>query len=461
MTDTGGQTIDITEIIDRQRLGWFNVGLIVLGWLAMFADGYDVTTIAYAAPELVKEWHISRAALGPVFSSSLIAYFIGSIGLGWVGDHFGRKKAIIAGCLWFGLCSLATVAVTGIQQLFWLRFLTGLGLSGILPNVIAMGVEYSPRRLRAFLAVVMFGGLNLGGAAGGWAAAILVGDYGWRALFVAGGVLPCVFALLIFLFMPESIKFLTLRGGRPDEVARLVGILRPDFPVPVGARFVVLNEMHKVKFRPQLLFSRGLAVITPMIWAMTMLNMVTVSFLVAWLATLFQAAGLPTAQAAIASSMEQFGGIFGGFLASFLLDRIGPLAIAGMMLSACVALAAFGLPGLTATMLMAISFAVGFCVSGLQLALNAVPSLIYPTAYRANGTGWAIAVGRLGAVAGPLLGGVLIGWQLPMGRIFLLLVVPEAIAGCICLGVARLCYRRFHSLRLDDKPALAALATGD
>ncbi len=459
MTQAGAPSVDIAGIIDEQRLGWFNVGLIVLGWLAVFADGYDITTIAYAAPELVKEWHIQRSALGPVFSSSLIAYFAGSIALGWAGDRFGRKKAIAVGCLWFGLCSLATVLTTNTTQLICIRFLTGLGLSGILPNVVAMGVEYSPRRMRAFLTVLMFGGLNLGGAAGGWAAAILVNDYGWRALFVVGGVLPCLFAVLILIFMPESIKFLTLRGGHDAQVARLVRILKPDFPLPPGARFVVAGDSQKVKFHPKLLFSRGLALITPMIWAMTILNMVTVSFLVAWLATLFQDAGMPSAQAAIASSMEQFGGVFGGFLASFLLDRIGPLAIALMMLCACAALAIFGIPGLSAMTLAVLSFASGFCVSGQQQALNAVPSLIYPTAYRANGTGWAIAVGRLGAVLGPLIAGALASRQLPMNKIFLLMMTPEIIAACICLAVARLCYRRFRSLRLDDKPATAALIT--
>jgi len=205
------QTINIERLIDEQRLGLFNVNLLVWSFLAMFADGYEITAMAFAAPELVRIWGVDPAALGPVFSASLIGIFIGAPLLGYIGDRNGRKAAIILGCLICGTSTLAMVFAENLQQLFVLRIVTGIGIGGLMPNTVSLTSELSPKRFRAMLIVLMFTGITLGAGTPSIIAAWLVPQYGWQVLFLIGGIVPLVIAVGIVSFLPESIKFLARR----------------------------------------------------------------------------------------------------------------------------------------------------------------------------------------------------------------------------------------------------------
>jgi AAHS family 4-hydroxybenzoate transporter-like MFS transporter len=141
--------IDVEQLVDGQKLGRFNLNVLVWSFLAMFADGYEITAMAFAAPELVRLWNIDPASLAPVFSASLIGIFFGAPLLGYVGDRFGRKVAIVAGCVICGVATFAMVLTTSLQHMFVLRLIVGVGIGGLMPNTISLTSELSPRRFRA------------------------------------------------------------------------------------------------------------------------------------------------------------------------------------------------------------------------------------------------------------------------------------------------------------------------
>src|SRR5215210_4223235 len=181
------QTLDVARLIDERPVTGFNIFLVVFSFLIVLSDGYDITAIAFAAPELLKEWQITnRAALGPVFSASLVGILVGSPLLGYIGDRYGRKTATVISCVIFGIFTLAAVWATSLNQLLWLRALAGLGLGGLMPNMIALNGEYAPRRVRATLIILMFCGVTLGGALPGAVSSWLVPIYGWKIIFIIG-----------------------------------------------------------------------------------------------------------------------------------------------------------------------------------------------------------------------------------------------------------------------------------
>ena len=220
---------DVTKLVDEQKVGAFTIRVVIISFAIMLFDGYDLLAASYGAPALVADWHIQPAQLGPMFSASPFGMVLGAPLLGWLGDKWGRRRAIIFGALLFGCFSLACATATSIPELMLLRFMTGIGLGGMLPNITALNAEFAPRRLRATLVVVMFSGVAVGGSLPGLAVALLPA-YGWQGLYVIGGVAPIILAVIMYFWLPESIKFLTLKHPKEARarIAQLVRELRPD-----------------------------------------------------------------------------------------------------------------------------------------------------------------------------------------------------------------------------------------
>jgi len=439
------RSININQLVDDQKVGSFVVTLVVLGFLAMLADGYDILALAISAPAIIKDWGVDRAAFGPAFSASLFGILFGAPILGWVSDRFGRKKAIVSGGLIFGAFTLACVWATSLQELVALRFLTGIGLGGLLPNTIALIAEYAPKRWRATSVIVMFSGITLGGAVPGWLAPELLPAYGWQALFVVGGLGPIVIALLLALVLPESIKYLVLRGGRNAEAAKLASRLSGE-AIAADTAFTIEGG-KKTPFTPALLFSGGLAAITPLLWILFASNLMANYFINSWIVTVFPATGRHDLL------MFQVCGTIGGILISFLLDRTGFVPIVILFLCGAISVSLIGQPGLPDTTHTLIVGAAGFCVLGVQFGINAISGMIYPTAFRSNGSGWAFAIGRFGSVIGPLLGGYLLAMQLPPQNLFYAPAISLALGFVASLILLRCSMTRFRGLTIDDKAA--------
>jgi len=439
-------TINVTRLVDEQKIGLFNLGILLLSFLVMFSDGYALAAAAYAAPSIVRQWHLNRAVMGPVFSASLVGMLFGAPILGYLGDRFGRKSAIILGCLLYGISSLAIVESRTLHQLIALRFISGIGLGGLPPNTIALNAEFAPKRARATMIVFMFMGITVGGIFPGVIAAYLP-QYGWQGLFFVGGAFPIAIALAVFFYLPESIKFLVLRNAH-RKVAELAGKLAPGISISPDAMFLI-DEKPRTGFSIRLIFADGRAWMTPVLWIVFFSNLMANFFLNSWMPTLFQDSGLSIRQTALTMAMFYVGGIAGGITISRLLDKRGLAAIGASFLLGCPVVAAIGIPGLSHRLLSVAVFFAGFCILGNQLGLNAVSGLLYPTAIRSNGVGWANAIGRFGAIAGPMIGGWLIGRHLPLQRLFLVPLAPMIVGAVASFALMRICFRMFGSRRLE------------
>jgi AAHS family 4-hydroxybenzoate transporter-like MFS transporter len=327
-----------------------------------------------------------------------------------------------------------------------LRFLAGIGIGGVVPNAIAYTTEFAPKRWRATWVTLMYSGYTMGSSVGGLVSAWFVPTFGWQVVFVIGGIAPLVSSAMLWLAVPESIRFLTLKG-RHAEVARIVARIAPGFAVPPHARFVIggasPGHAHE-RSRDgslRLLFAGRLRALTPVLWAVYVANSMALFFLSSWLPVLIESAGLAPRDAALVSTMFQLGGTLGGLALMRFVDTRGAIIITVLPLvgTPLVALLGTGLPG---PMLVAAVFLTGFTVVGTQFGLNAVAALVYPTALRAKGTGAAVGIQKIGAIAGPVIGGMLMSAHLPVERMFFLGAVPVAFVALLAFALGRLHRRR-------------------
>jgi AAHS family 4-hydroxybenzoate transporter-like MFS transporter len=432
--------INVSHLVDTARLRPFHFRLIFWCLLAMMADGFDLLNASIAGPAIIKEWGISRATLGPVFSASLVGFLVGAPFFGYVGDRFGRRVAIISSLIIVGLTTLACAWASNVQQLLWLRFLSGLGLGGVLPNVIALNAEFAPRRLRATMLVVMSMGISLGGAIPGIVGATLMPTYGWPVIFLVGGIAPLVVGLCLIFAIPDSIKFMVLRGGGDEAVARLARKLDPALAIVPGTRFVLDRTEGSAKTRgsPAALFRSGWAPVTMLVWLIFVVNLMSNNLMNAWLPMIVENGGRGATEGAYAGSLYQLGGSIGGLVIGILIDRLGLKVLPALFLLGVPIVAVTGTPGVSNSLLLAMAFFTGCMVTGMQNGINAGAGVIYPTALRANGVGYALGVGRFGSIAGPLIGSLLSSLEMPPAVFFYV----TAIGPLICAGCSMLLLRQ-------------------
>jgi AAHS family 4-hydroxybenzoate transporter-like MFS transporter len=440
--------VQVSHFLDERGLGPFQIKLIIWSALLAMIDGYDIGAIAFAAPHLIQEWHVPPKALGLVLSASNIGVLFGSQIFGWIGDRYGRKTALILANLLFGIFTFIAAWSTDLPQLSWLRFVAGLGIGGVIPNLVSINAESAPRNLRATLAIIAAGLVPLGGALAGFVSAALVPAYGWQILFLIGGVAPVVLALAAMMGLPESIKFMAIHESQRGKMEALLADIRPGFKVPPNARFVIEDEKQSPS-NPIYLFGNGLAAITPLTWLMFACNLMGYFFLISWTPTLIGAAHVPPATAALAGAALQVGGTVGALMLCWWLQRARFLAIVILFVIAIPVVGSIGYAGLTSTTaLLTATFFAGFLVLGIQSGINVVGALIYPTSLRANGSGWQLGIGRLGAIAGPFLGALFVG--LPIEELYMWSAIPFAVGAAVTFLIYTL-----NNARLKANPELA------
>ena len=444
----GEAEVQVSHFLDEHGVGTFQIKLIFWSILIALIDGYDIGAIAFAAPHLIREWHVAPKDLGLVLSASNIGVLFGSQIFGWIGDNYGRKTALITTNLWFGVLTFAAAYATDLTQLSWLRFFAGLGIGGVIPNVVAINAESAPRNLRATLAIIAVGTVPLGGALAGFASAGSVPTHGWQILFQIGGIVPIVIALAAIVGLPESIKYMTLHESQRPKMEALLHAIRPDYRVPPNARFVIEDEKQFPSSNPTYLFHDGLAVITPLTWLIFALNLMGYFFLISWTPTLMSAAHATPTVAALSGAALQVGGTVGALTLCWWLQRHRFVAIAIMFAIAVPIVGSIGFAGLNSpTTLLIATFFAGALVLGIQSGINVVGAMIYPTSLRANGSGWQLGIGRLGAILGPFLGALFVG--LPVEQLYIWSALPFAAGAVVTLLVHAL-----NQKRLRERPEL-------
>ncbi len=423
-----GKTIDIPALIDNNKIGRFQICMLILCGLCVIMDGFDVQAMGYVAPAIISDWHISKANLGPVFGAGLLGMLVGSLIFSIMADRIGRRPVLIGATLFFSVCMLVTPMATSIGQLELIRFITGLGLGAVMPNAMALAGEYSPVRKKVTLMMLVSCGFTIGAVLGGLLSAVLIPSFGWQSVFHVGGVIPLMVGILMFLFLPESMQFLVLRGRNTDKVVQWLKRIDPTAMIDRNTRYVVHEEKHEGV--PVLrLFQDGRAKMTILLWIINFMNLLNLYFLSNWLPTIAKDAGLSTANAVLAGTALQVGGTIGTLLMGQLIDRsnfrrvlLPCFAVAG------VSIALIGRPDVSVAFLFVTIFITGFCIVGGQPAVNALAANYYPTTLRSTGIGWSLGVGRVGSIIGPVLGGELIRLNWSNSTIFIAVAIPAVVS---------------------------------
>jgi AAHS family 4-hydroxybenzoate transporter-like MFS transporter len=447
------RVIDIERVFDDQKIGSFHVKLILLSFLVLMTDGFDLGAAAYAGPGILKEWNLSGRELGALFSSSIAAGFIGPPLFGFLSDKFGRKRVIVGGAYFFGLFTLAAVLTNSLTELIVVRVLAGVALGGMLPIVVTLNNEFAPARVRATLVVLIFTGVTFGGGLPGFVAAKLMGEYGWRSLFWIGGIAPIVIASILAITLPESIKFLALRPRRRNELVTLLKKLRSDLVIDSDTEFVISGEENRSRFSMPALLTGRLAVLTPLFWISNFIAVMSLYFMNQWMPTVLSASGISVAQAAIATTLFQFGGTLAGLISMRFLDKYGFIPVPILFGCAIPIIACVGMPFVSPYFLLALMFGAGFCILGVQFGNIATEANIYPTYIRAWGVGSNFAIGRIGGALGPLLGGFAFSAKLPAQQIFLIATLPLIIGLIATLAIIPLYQRHIQKLRAVRSPS--------
>lgn len=379
------------------------VRVAVLCGLLQVLDGYDLSTIGLAVPSLLRAWSLKPAAFTRAFAFSSIGIMVGAMIAGPIADRYGRRPMLLLSIASFGVFSVLTACAGTMTQLVALRFLTGIGIGGAMPTTVALTSDFTPERLRASFVMFMFTGNTLGGFFAGQLGPVILPGWGWQGIFIVGGLVPLALLPLVWLALPESP---CLGNGRPTAA-----------PNPLSA-----------------LFRDGLALSTPLIWLIFLLNLLNMFLISYWLPSLLTLGGMSPAEAAFLASASIYaaGAVLSPLVLGPLIARLGAeVVLTANMLMGIACSAVLTRTGPPPVLTLVVLFGAGAGFVGSQLGLNGFTAAMYPADRRSTGIGWALGIGRLGGILGPVVGGMLLSFGFPPGRVMIFVCGP----GLLCAGL--------------------------
>lgn len=429
--NSGTRVIDVSEVIGGQRLGIFLVGLVLICAVVTFFDGFDMLVMSFLAPYLMEDLGIDRAQMGELFGAGTFGAMAGGFLFGWLGDRYGRRPMIILSVACFGLSTAALGLAHTYPQLMALRFLNGVALGGLMPLAWALSIEYVPGRFRATVVTLIMMGYTMGGAVAGPVTVWLAPDIGWRGVFLVAGVASTALTLVLALLLPESARYLAVKGRTPEQVAKLLNRVDPGLNAGPGDRFMVSDEKRDAaaeRFRIGALFEGRLAAITPLLWAAYIGSSLAIFFKASWGPVIFEAVGFTRTDAAYISSLTSVTAALAGLALMRFTDRYGPIAIAILPAVAVPVLLVMGGGHLGHDAFLVFSIVSMTLIGGMHFGMHSIAGIFYPSAIRANGAGWATSVAKVGSIAGPMIGGYLLASGAPVMHSFLWLAAAPALA---------------------------------
>ncbi|MFA9217066.1 MAG: MFS transporter [Sphingomonadaceae bacterium] len=420
------QQIDIHQLADHARFNRFHGGILAWCAIIIICDGYDLAVAGIALPSIMKSMGVTAQNAGFMDSSALFGMMFGAIFLGTVADRIGRPRAI-AICL--ALFSVFTAAAGMTQDPYMfsaMRFLAGLGIGGVMPNVVAQMTEYSPRKIRATMVTLMFSGYAVGGMLAALLGKGLIETYGWSSVFLAAGV-PVLLIPFVLKSLPESMPFL-VRQNRLAELKAILTRMEPNYQPSAQDQFAV--PAHDRAEGPPVakLFQDGRGFSTVMFWVAFFMCLFMVYALSSWLAKLMAGAGYSLGSALNFVLMLNFGAVIGAVGGGWLADRFHiKYVLVGMYALAAVSITLLGYKVSTEVLYLLVGLA-GASTIGTQIVTYAYAGQFYPAAARSTGIGWASGVGRSGAILAPIVIGTLVGMALPLEQNFVAIAIPAVIA---------------------------------
>jgi AAHS family 4-hydroxybenzoate transporter-like MFS transporter len=410
MSEHGGNDLQLTR---------FHYQVFVACALLVLIDGYDGAILTYAAPAIAAQMKLDTALLGPLFAAHLVGTILGSGPSGLIADRRGRRPTVIWATVMFGIFTALTATAGSFTEILVYRLLTGIGLGAAASNTVALASEYSPDRCRATVVAVVYSALPLGALAGGYVGVLLIRAFGWPSVFVLGAALALAALVIALWRMPESIRFLRASGATP---ARLRAALeRLGLPSRDGEAYAESDGGAGRSASPvKDLFVGGRAVGTLALWVTFFVNQMLIYFMFTWTPIVFKARGLSSDLGIMASATLNLGGVVGAVCLARLIDKRGARSVlVTTYLAAFLMISGFGAAASNDAALVLLSVGlIGFVLNGSNVNLAGVATNLYPTRARATGVGWAMGIGRAGAIVGALIGGVLLRTKMELSVLY-------------------------------------------
>ena len=419
------RNIDVNATIDNASFTPFHWKVLFWCSLIIIFDGYDLVIYGVVLPLLMEQWSLNPYVAGLLGSSALFGMMFGAMGFGMLSDRLGRKKTILICVVLFSLTTCINGLVTNPWQFGILRFIAGLGIGGVMPNVVSLMSEYSPKRSRSTLVALMFSGYAVGGMMSAGLGIWIVPNYGWQIMFYLA-IVPMLLLPLMIKYLPESVAFL-MAQNRKEEARVLLQKVDPARQITKQDQLVA--PPVNVQKAPVLeLFRGGRNLSTLMFWTAFFCCLLMVYALGSWLPKLMSAAGYELGSSLMFLMVLNIGAIVGAVGGGWLADRFSLRSVlVSFFLLASASLVSLGYPH-PMWQLYSLMAVAGATTIGSQILLYAYVAQYYPANIRSTALGWASGIGRNGAILGPMLGGTLLALALPHQMNFLALAVPGAIA---------------------------------
>jgi MFS transporter, AAHS family, 4-hydroxybenzoate transporter len=407
--------VDVDAVLDRAQFGLLPKLVLLCAGCITILDGFDIQVMGLTAPSVASEWAVDRSALAPAFAAALLGMALGGFAFGWLGDRYGRRPAMLLSVLVFGVGTMLTAFATNLTTLAVLRLLTGVGLGGALPNATALMAEFSPPRLRSQVIAAAIVGVPIGGIVGAAIGAHIIPSFGWRAMFVIGGLLPLLATVAMYRYLPESPRFLVGQAHRKRELAALLNRFDGSERFHESSHYRVAAPVYAQKAGPNLLWSRQYRRDTVALWLAFVTNLFAVYCFYNWGPVVLTSLGLSVGSAVRALLVFNLFGVIGSLIASRVISHLGSRWIQALLCVVAIGIllqlrATIGTSGagISTTTVLASMASAGFCILGVQVTLFAVAANVYPTQCRSVGVGWAQGMGRLGGIASAAAGAVLV-----------------------------------------------------
>ncbi len=398
---------DVTEAIDR-RFSPLQKTMYVLAALAMILDGFDGQLIGFAIPAIIKEWGVTREAFSTAVASGLFGMAVGSVAAGYIADRIGRRLLLVASVFLFGAATVLIGFAPDVTTIAVIRFFAGLGIGAALPSASTLTAEYTPQRLRTLAITATIICYPLGGMLAGLFAGQVLPVSGWRPLFWIGGAIPMAYAVLLFLTLGESPRYLARVQQRWDELRAILARMAVEVPAGVGFRDGQLEENgeHKKASFAEL-FSPAFLRDTAGMWICFFMTLLSIYSAFSWLPTMLTAEGLSPKLAGMGLTAYNLGGVIGAIACAVAINRYGSRASMLVFCSMAV-VTAFALKGVdvrkdTDTFLLGLGVH-GLFMNAVQTTSYALCAHLYPTYMRATGTASALTFGRFGAILSSFVG---------------------------------------------------------